>query len=592
MSADPGAGRAVPYGAALYGLTGLVLGLGVGLLLLLLKKSFSKPSPEGAFWVTFSSLFWAMAFYVARTRLLRDFLEEGARSFPVGSGLLTLGVAVLAGVFGYLTVKFLAKSFRQRSLVPPLGAIGLFIAVVGLGYLLTGRAEAPSAFVPSEAAQRPNIILILVDTLRADHLSIYGNPRETSPEIDQLAREGTLFRHAFAPASWTKPSIATILTGLYPSTHQAIHKVDKLPDEVLTFPEVLRANGYTTVGFANNVNISPTFNFQQGFSSYRYLKPDLPWLAPEAGAHLVLYRVFLTARGRFSGAPRRPREFYWPAGDVNTETMGWLRENRARPFFLLAHYMDPHDPYFTHPFDGTSYARIEDPSPDPALAETYRETYEGEIRYMDGEVGKFLAFLKQEGLYENSLVLLTADHGEEFYEHRGWWHGTSLFEEQIRVPLIVKFPKGEGRGVVSDGLAGLIDIAPTVLETAGLSPGPKIQGRSLLAGLRENIQAAPFMFAEQNLEGHKLFALRTDRLKWIEANPENPRGLPPESLYDLKEDPRETRDLASNGHSSAQKLAERLQEVHQAALRAALPSEAVTLDPATQERLRSLGYLE
>jgi arylsulfatase A-like enzyme len=254
--------------------------------------------------------------------------------------------------------------------------------------------------------------------------------------------------------------------------------------------------------------------------------------------------------------------------------------------------MDPHDPYFVHPYDGRAYARLENPNPDPSLAEEYRKAYEGEVRYLDREIGKLLAFLKEQGLYEETLLLLTSDHGEEFYEHGGWWHGTSLFEEQIWVPLIMKFPRGEGRGLSLDGLAGLIDIAPTLLEAAGLPPGPKMQGRSLLAVLRQKIAAAPFVFAEENLEGHRLFSLRTDRLKWIEANPENPRGLPRESLYDLKEDPGETKDLAPKGHPLGQKLAERLKEVREAALRGAPPSEPVTLDPATRERLRALGYLE
>ncbi|MBI2881935.1 MAG: sulfatase, partial [Candidatus Tectomicrobia bacterium] len=489
-------------------------------------------------------------------------------------------------------------------LLSPLPAVVVFVLVAGFGYLITKDARPPAGPTLRERGRpappgKPNLILIAVDTLRADHVSADARLRGLSPvpvetpAMDRLAGDGTLFLNAISQSSWTKPSFATFLTGLYPSTHGAVHKLHRLPEEVETLAEILSSAGYVTGALANNVNISPTFNFQQGFTDYRYLRPDLPFRAPETGDHLVFYRALRVVNERFLGGGRNPREYYWPAEDVNREAFRWIEANAQRPFFLMIHYMDPHDPYFERPLNGRFYARIRNPNPDPSLAGLYAKAYAQEVRYLDTHIANLLDFLKARGLYDNSLIVLLADHGEEFHEHEGWWHGTSLFEEQVRVPLILKFPKGANAGKAHRGVVELLDVPPTLLEAAGLPRGKRMQGKSLakLAADGETAAGSPAL-SELNLEGQVMSSSRADRWKWIRANPGNPRRLPPESLYDITKDPGERENLAGREPALGREMDQKLKGALDAARKGAVPQEKVTLDPATEERLRSLGYIE
>src|SRR3989442_1376878 len=213
----------------------------------------------------------------------------------------------------------------------------------------------------------------------ADHLSCYGSAAVKTPHIDALAADGLRWVNTFSQASWTRPSVATILTGLYPSSHGAIHKADRLPDRVDTLAEVLGRAGYHTVGFADNANVSQAFNFQQGFDEYRYLAPDFFFAASEPAAQLALYSGLRLVRERFFAHYVDVHHYYQPAEVVTAEVQRWLdRGARAEPFFLFAHYMDPHDPYFAHPFNGEGYARVAHPNPPPALTERLHHPYEGE----------------------------------------------------------------------------------------------------------------------------------------------------------------------------------------------------------------------
>src|SRR5437773_682900 len=303
-------------------------------------------------------------------------------------------------------------------------------------------------------------------------------PLACAPRCGRPAR----WANAFAQASWTRPSVATILTGLYPSSHGAVHKADRLPERVDTLAERLRGIGYRTVGFADNANISQAFNFQQGFDEYRYLEPDFFFGASEPASQLALYSGLRLVRERFLAHSVDVHQYYQPAEVVTAEVRRWLdRGAGEQPFFLFVHYMDPHDPYFAHPFNGEGYARVAHPNPPPALAERLHRLYEGEVAYLDEHLGVLFDDLRRRGLYGRTLVVLTADHGEEFHEHGGWWHGTTLYDEQIHVPLIVKPPGAHGPGPtggagpiggagrVFEELATSLDIAPTILAAAGLT---------------------------------------------------------------------------------------------------------------------------
>src|SRR5262249_9295903 len=380
---------------------------------------------------------------------------------------------------------------------------------------------------------------------------------------------------------------------LYPSSHGAVHKADILPDRVETVAEVLAKSGYDTVGFADNVNVSPAFNFGQGFAEYHYLAPDLFFYADESAAQLTLYNGLRLVRERFLARRVDVHNYYQPAEVVTDTVIRWLDSPAAKrePFFIFAQYMDPHDPYFVHPYNGEGYARVANPNPPPAVADKYRQLYDGEIAYLDTHLGRLFDDLKRRGLYDRTLVVLTADHGEEFHEHGGWWHGTTLYDEQIHVPLILKPPSGSGRGVVIDELATSLDIAPTIIARAGIPVPSVMQGHPLpLDGAAA--PARDSVFSEEDLEGNVLQSVRTRASKLITANPGNPRGLQPEELYELKTDPREQRSLVASEPTLLEEMRAALGRSYLEARAHAGAGAQTDVDSVTKDRLRALGYVD
>ena len=585
-----GVGELPPLGWALvvYGAVGALGGLGVGVVAAVVGLD--------GFGLALGSVTAVLAFVFGRFRIIRDVFLEQAPHGPVAAAVqlgALLGLVVLAVL---VWRAFRGADARRGPLTRPLvaGVAVVLLAVASGGAMRLRAAPAPPAQPAAAAAPAgaPNVVLFMIDTLRADHLGCYGYHAIETPHIDALARDGTRYANAFSQASWTRPSVATILTGLYPSSHGAIHKADILPNRIDTLAEVLQRGGYHTVGFANNANVSQAFNFQQGFDEYHYLAPDFFFHADEPAAQLALYSVLRLVRERFLARYVNVHNYYQPAETVTAEVRHWLdgRGRDPRPFFLFVHYMDAHDPYMEHPFNGVGYARVANPNPPPAMVEKLRQTYDGSITYLDTHLGALLDDLRARGQYDHTLVVLTADHGEEFQEHGGWWHGTTLYDEQVHVPLLVKPPGAAGSARVVEEMATSLDIAPTVLAAASLKAPEAMQGHALpLDG-----GAAPgrqSVFAEEDLEGNVLQAVRTPQWKLITANPGNPRGLAPEELYELARDPGEHRDVTRTATAEAEMMrAELGRSVLQARAHAGA-SEQGGGDAATQERLRALGYV-
>jgi arylsulfatase A-like enzyme len=285
--------------------------------------------------------------------------------------------------------------------------------------------------------------------------------------------------------------------------------------------------------------------------------------------------------------------YYQPAETVTGVVTTWL--DGVRPgdrFFLYAHYMDPHDPYMVHPFNGVGYARDAMPNPSPGMAAVLQATYEGEIAYLDEHLGALFDDLKRRGLYDQTMIVLTADHGEEFHEHGGWWHGTTLYDEQTNVPLIIKPAGGGARGAAVTDLVASLDIAPTILTATGLPVPPAMQGHALpLDGTAPAPRAA--VLAEEDFEGNALQALRSLDWKIVTANPGNPRGLPATGVYDLAKDPREMQNVAAE--VGAPKVDELRAALGKKVVEARAQAHATTqtnVDGATHGRLKALGYVE
>ena len=483
--------------------------------------------------------------FVTVFRLYRDVYHEQLPPIPVLLGAVALW-AVVALVFFFAGRRIFATPVGR--LFRPGSALGLLALVVGGGFVWAAAAApepAPPADPPPVAAalaDKPNVILVMVDTLRADHLSCYGHPTIRTPNLCRLADEGSLFQ-GFSHASWTKPATASLLTSTVPSTHQAMSKPSTLSPEIDMISEVLKRAGYATGGIVSNINLAQSFGFEQGYDEYHYLGPDYIAGAEESSSKLILYQLARQIWFRVKPGLRFG-DFYQDSKVVNAVAFDWLERHRDSRFFLFLHYMDPHDPYFEHPYDGYGIARVSNPHPEPALAEEMKRLYVEEIEYLDEQFGALLAKLEALGVYDETAIVLVSDHGEEFHEHEGWWHGLTLYEEQIHVPLLLKWPAGQ-RGApprVDAPIARLIDVAPTLAALAGAGIPSGMQGTDLRSRNGSLPERDAVHFAEEDHEGNVLTALRTDRWKLIRANEGNPRGLPPVELFDMERDRAQTRN--------------------------------------------------
>lgn len=375
---------------------------------------------------------------------------------------------------------------------------------------LTASAEAPLA------------IIYLVDTLRADHTQPYGYARDTTPELVKFAGEGVVFEQAIAQASWTKPSVASILTSLLPGHHRAVQLRDPLDADLLTLPEMLQAKGYATgAAIANSVIYGSGTQFEQGFDHF-------------AGLH---------------GAEDRPSKLVEAAGVVD-EALRFLDRRRGFPTFLYVHTMDPHVPYAPPaPFD-TKYQPLSTPDhpgvdprsdyKEPADRDRMIARYDGDIAYGDQEFGRFVRELKSRGLYDRATIVFIGDHGEEFLDHGKWLHGKSVFDELVRVPLIVKFPKGQDAGKRVREQVRAVDVLPTILQSMGLPvPGaPAISGVPLQRVLAGGAPELPAL-SEISHRGFVAHGMRTGLDKYVQRfSPEED-----ELYFDLLKDPKERSSL-------------------------------------------------
>ena len=571
-----------------YGLFGLLAGLALGLVLALLPR---RPGAVAVWAFVWALVFAGLGLIISRYRLYRDLFHESIRTFSL-EGLAFNGGLLLGFALLFLLLLWLWRRPPLRRLASGWGGVAAVVLLLLAAGAVTWLTKPSTALAPAPAGvspgleDAPNVILIGVDTLRADRLSSYGYGGSQTPAIDALAAGGVRYAEMTAQASWTKPSFGTIFTSLYPSSHTATGKPHRLPQAVTTLAEVLAARGYHTGGFADNPSISPAFGFDQGFADYVYLDPDYLFGGSEAASQLALYQSLRRLWAMLGGNQIYPQNFYQEAATVNEHALEWLAANKGTRFFLFLHYMDPHDPYFEHPYNGRGYARASAQNPDPGLAPTFSELYDGEVRYLDEHLGALFDWLRAEGLYDGALIVLTGDHGEEFQEHGGWWHGQTLYQEQIGVPLIVKYPGGAGAGRVVSDLARSLDIAPTILDVAGIPAPEAMMGRSLWG----DSDPPEYAFAEEDHEGNVLHALRSATHKLMLANNENPRGLPPGMLVDLAADPGEQQNLFDAQPERARILSEALRDVLATALERAVEGEAGSLDAGLQEKLRDLGY--
>jgi arylsulfatase len=484
------------------------------------------------------------------------------------------------------------RAKRRRTAVAADGApVRPAVAVLAIA-AAAALAACAGGKAPAEPGPPPSLILVTVDTLRADHLGVDGYPRDTSPNLDALAREGTWFSRAYAQSATTASSHATLFTAVLPPVHGVLSNTGHFPDR----PSLMRAlhdRGYATAGFVSSVVLGGNFGLKPAFDHF---DDQLTTVEPKRGAH-----------------------FERPAAEtVDAALRFTAARDPSRPLFLWIHLIDPHGPYAA-PVDPDRYVgapNVGPPSRELAIGTSdwvrdaipayqvigdhrdssfYVDRYDGEIHYADTALGALFIGLKQQGLYDSSLIAVTADHGETLAERghrRVFSHGTITYEEDVRVPLIVREPDGARRLSAIDRAAPaqLVDLAPTLLDLLGVSVPTEFAGRSLLrAPTAEDAPLVAFgACGTEALEQRIGTQLTVRRGPWRYVV-NLPDGS--EELYDHRDDPAESENVAARAPQELAALHDILAPFL-ASIRARAAAAGAVVSPEKAAGLRALGYAE
>ncbi len=390
-----------------------------------------------------------------------------------------------------------------------------------------------------------NVVLVVFDTCRADHLGCYGHTTASTPTVDRLAAEGLLFERAYAQVPLTLPGHTTLFTGTYPEFHRIRDNASyTIPDEQVTLAEILGQNGYTTAAFIGAFPLDGRFNLDQGFDTYD---------------------------GHF------PRDSERPAGLLNRAVEEWIGvQSGTGPYFIFLHYFDPHLRYL----------------PPPPFSERFEDApYDGEIAYADFCLGEITEKLETICPRERTLWIFTSDHGESLWDHGERYHGIFLYDSTLRVPMIWSFPERIAPNQRTPAVVQLVDVMPTLLEFLGIDAPACVQGSSLMPLLRDASESvgpgrshAETYFARLRYGWSGLRSLRTDRWLYVAA--------PREELYDLNADPGQTQNVIDEHADAANALRKRLAaDLQQFSAPPEEPRPVSQIDPETEARLLSLGYL-
>lgn len=431
--------------------------------------------------------------------------------------------------------------------------------------LVVARSAVPVASTKSTAVQAstsenaPNIILITLDTTRADRMGFLGSKRGLTPNLDALASRSAVFAHAYAQVPLTTPSHATILTGTYPQFHRLIMFPMSLPKEIPYGPEILHNRGYRTGAFVGSMALAPgnlAPGFERGFDTY-----NADFHPENLGMHKY------HKKERYHTIER-------PADEVVALALDWLDKQPKAPFFLWLHFYDAHAPY---------------EPPEPYQTRYASEPYDGEIAYEDSAVGRFVEQLEKRKLYDGTVMAVVADHGESLGAHGESEHGVFLYDETIHVPLLVKLPHGTARQIESR--VELTDVMPTLLEAAGAAVPSTMQGGSLLgliegdkgaiAAWRDHPAYAQTDYARLSFGWSALQSWRSSKYLYIDA--------PRRELYNETEDPMAEHNLAASSSAVADTLAANLESFRQKTSNHTEPTE-VLVSHVAQEDLAALGY--
>ena len=468
---------------------------------------------------------------------------------------------------------------------------GAALVLAAVALLGCSAPDEPPPAPPAAARPRPNIILILVDTLRADRVGAYAGARRLTPFLDSLAANGVVFEHAYAQSSWTSPSVASLLTSRYQSQHGVTSFASPIAESEVTLAEALQAEGYATAGLVATIVVTGATGFRQGFDYFH-----MPQVDP--------------------GVPKVR------AATLNAAAFTWLDATPQRPVFLYLHYLEPHLPYCPPP-DVLERVLLGRPRPDPEQASNWmmfsaisppdaarlraiEDVYDAEVASFDVGLRGLVAGLQSRGVLRDAVVVITSDHGEELNDHGFLGHGTSLYDELIQVPLVFARSPALARKRVPE-VVSLIDVAPTLLDLAGGPPAPTFEGRSLrpliepvqraeswLSALLRRFQAPPpprIAYSELRRtketvgvrrRPHELAAIVNRGKIIVGSKGERER-------YDLARDGTESAPLAADAPGEPP-LQAAVDAFHQRTPVVAEAPPALEVTPERRDQLRALGY--
>jgi len=515
------------------------------------------------------------------------------KEYDLSLGFFSITLLILGIFFVFVKTKF--------DTIVPL-AVLMFSALVVCPIVFvtteTTYEPDPSSFKPSSGHKVRHVILITIDTLRSDALSSYGSTRTSTKNIDSLAADGALFKNAFSAAPWTLPSFSSMMTGLSPTVHKTYTAQSVLPDKFRTLAEYMRDSGYYTSAMGDNFFLHPEYNMDQGFIEYNFYPRRQ--MVVDSFAAKVINTVF---PGRLS--------YYISTKELTDLAARWLEENRDSDFFLWVHYYDPHIPYTPPreyiakdavPDGDVGYALMDAGkirsghfAPNAAQRKWIKELYDAEVRYVDDNIGRLLDALKENSLYKSSLIILTSDHGEEFWDHGGFEHGHTLYNELLHVPLIVKLPGSHQAKVVDDEVTTQ-SLMATVLDATHIRKDSEPPTAESLVPL---ITGPEGQYPEEPLVSTGLLYYENresvifDHNKYIESLVTGRA-----ELYDLKSDPHEQNPLPMSPNRFKTDQAKNILNSHNRESEAVSKelgvsySEKVALDKEKTEKLKALNYIQ
>jgi arylsulfatase A-like enzyme len=554
-------------------------------------------------------------------------MREGLYGCLTDSGIGTNSITVIAAAFFISSVIFTGSYFFLPRLFAKSGKNGLyvFLCLLMSSLLYAGAPETSFAGQLAATQRRPNIVLIIIDTLRADHLSCYGYPRETTPTIDALSLQSVKYNHAYATAPWTLPSITSLMTGMYPVGHGADRlnaadygdnpalAITGLNKKYTPLAAILKNSGYATAGAISCVFLRNKFGLNQGFDYYDENIPSAGNVMRTCAALSFLNILFpindlLVSRGHDDKRT---------CAQVNASVLDWLDQYKSTdPFFLLVHYFDVHQPYFPKKLGLQSvpyaiksryakcvnYIDLEKQITDsviqgkkkllPDEKEFLMGNYDEHIASVDAKIGQLFSRLKEMHLYDKSMIIIVADHGEAFGEHELMLHGICLYEDNLHVPLLIKYPLSDQKKGTVDYPVSLTGFVPTVLSYLSLRIPDYVQGapfsdrqHQVILANNVKIPAAPWRLPD-SIDTDTV-ALQQDGYKLIKFINKH------DQLFDLKKDPQEGMNIISQEGSLNSKLQAEMKTYTQKYSKSRSMKRNIQEGvKATLESLRNLGYVK